>query len=219
MQQENRSSLERYFAAEIQLVAAILMLTSVIDVQEGTDETQVRPIHNRPHHPRVRIQLQRLEEAEATNSSPIRCQSPQLRKTTCRMTHPKRSDTREQFHPWQLRRGVLPTRSWPTLAKPSLAKISRLCLWLVSVGVGCSVLLCVLFCCVLMFPFFLSTCLFGSCRGTPPPPRTTPPDPPSPGPPHRWTAQNFALFFPSPATNFALFVSHCCVFSLNFGGV
>ena len=34
--------------------------------------------------PRVHVQLKRIEEAEATNSPPIRCQSPQVRKTIYR---------------------------------------------------------------------------------------------------------------------------------------
>ena len=38
------------------------------------------------------------------------------------------------------------------------------------------------------------------------------------GGPEGWGAQNFALFFPSPTTNFALFIS-LCVFSWSFGGV
>ena len=38
------------------------------------------------------------------------------------------------------------------------------------------------------------------------------------GGPEGWGAQNFALFLPSPTTNFALFIS-LCVFSWSFGGV
>ena len=41
---------------------------------------------------------------------------------------------------------------------------------------------------------------------------------PGPGPPFPWTAQNFALFFHSPAAECVLFFP-LSVFSLNFGGV
>ena len=63
----------------------------------------------------------------------------------------------------------------------------------------CVLLLCVfvLFCC----------CVCGCVQG------------PSAGRPFPWTAQNFALFFPSPATVFILFSLSCWPFSLNFGGV
>ena len=55
-------------------------------------------------------------------------------------------------------------------------------------------------------------------RRDPPPPDPPPPDPPPPDPLPQ-IAQNFALFFPSPATVFILFSLSCWSFSLNFGGV
>ena len=82
------------------------------------------------------------------------------------------------------------------------------------------VVCCVLCCCC------CCVCVVGVFRASlpdPPPPDLPPPDlpPPDPPPPDplRRTAQNFALFFPSPATVFILFSLSCWSFSLNFGGV
>ena len=94
--------------------------------------------------------------------------------------------------------------------------------WIV-VGVGCSCWCWCVFCCVfdvscgcLSFVvvvrgvFVVRVCVGGVVFSL---------DPPCAGPPFRrtplrWTAQNFAFFFPSPAIR--SFVSHCV---LNFGGV
>ena len=55
-------------------------------------------------------------------------------------------------------------------------------------------------------------------RNRPPPDPPSPQTPPPPDPLRR-TAQNFALFFPSPATIFILSSLSWEVFSLNFGGI
>ena len=64
----------------------------------------------------------------------------------------------------------------------------------------CCCVLCLLFCCC------CCVCVVGVFRASPPDPL------------HR-TAQNFALFLPSPATVFILFSLSCWSSSLNFGGV
>ena len=85
--------------------------------------------------------------------------------------------TRESGH-------ARPNRIWPVKRiwpkNPNLASIWPNCIWPDSV-------------CVCVFK------IFGWCLRPPPPP-----DPPSAGPSFRRTAQNFALFFLSPAGNFIL---------------
>ena len=80
---------------------------------------------------------------------------------------------------------------------------------------------------VLSCLFLLVCCVCVVCSG-PPPPDPPPPDPlrrtplrrtPLRRTPLRRTAQNFALFFHSPATVFILFSLSCWSFSWNFGGV
>ena len=142
----------------------------------------------------------------------------------------------------------LPQRSCPHLAKPHLANFGVLMFWpnflllllslflllllfLVVVACCCCcswllLLFLVVACCCLLVCVGACWCLLvvlvGGCclcvwwvcsrfLGLSP-------GPPSAGPPF-WTAQNFALFFLSPATIFILFSLSCWSFALNFGGV
>ena len=124
----------------------------------------------------------------------------------------------------------------PILANPFLANPFFVCVVVVGFGVGkCSqmfvfaCLLCVCVCCVVCCVFqcccvlcCVCVCVWWVCSG---PFRRTPlrrtplRRTPLRRTPLRRTAQNFALFFHSPATVFILFSLSCWSFSLNFGGV
>ena len=119
----------------------------------------------------------------------------------------------------------LPILANPILANPFLANPFFVCVVVVGFGVGkCSqlfvfaCLLCVCVCvCVCVVCCVLCVCVWWVCSG---PFRRTPLRRTAlRQTPLRRTAQNFALFFPSPATVFILFSLSCWSFSLNFGGV
>ena len=131
---------------------------------------------------------------------------------------------------------------WPILANPILANpflanpffVLLCCGWFWCGLVFCVVVFACFVLCVcssVLLLLLLCVCVWvcsGPLRRTPlrrTPLRRTPLRPPSAGPPSAGppsagpTAQNFALFFPSPATIFILFSLSCWSFSLNFGGV
>ena len=58
-----------------------------------------------------RFPFQHVKGAEAANFSQKRDRSQLARKMSCRTIHPKKSCTREQFFPCQLRRGVPPSQT------------------------------------------------------------------------------------------------------------
>ena len=98
-----------------------------------------------------------------------------------------------------------PNRVWPIMGLVFVIGFCVCCV--LCVCVFCCVLLCLL---LLMFPFFLSTCLALVEVPSPPPDRSSPRTAPLPDRP---STQNFALFFRSHVCSFCLSLG---VFSLNF---